>query len=279
MDAKLTPEHEATYRTTMLTLNAAGIPYLVSGAFATYYYTGYWRNTKDFDIFLEPEYRDPALRALSDAGFATEVTVEHWLAKAFRDDLMIDVITGFGNWLHPVDESWLAEAEQATVLGIETKVIAVADLIWPKAYVAGRERFDGADICHLIRRAGDRINWPRLINHFGGHWELLLSYLHLYRFVYPNARQMVPGWVMRQLHERSEANALNPEKPDHDFRGPLLDRFSYLVDINEWGEVDPREEVARSRQFSISDVEVSRAADLALHVSGEADHTTNPDGR
>ena len=30
------------------------LPFLVAGAFATNHHTGFWRNTKDLDIFCEP---------------------------------------------------------------------------------------------------------------------------------------------------------------------------------------------------------------------------------
>ena len=153
MDIDLAPEHEATYTHAMSVLNKAGIPYLVSGAIAFYSYTGIWRNTKDLDLFLKPEDRDRALLVLADAGYPVEVTVHSWLAKAFAGDAVVDLISGSGNVMIPIDDSWFADAVHANVLGIPTLIVSVTDLIWIKAYVAGRERFDGADIAHMIRRA------------------------------------------------------------------------------------------------------------------------------
>ncbi len=263
MEMELTTETAEIYTRAMRTLDEAGIPYIVAGAIALHYYTGFWRNTKDLDLFLRPQDRDAALLALANAGFRVEITAPHWLAKGFADDVLVDLITGMGNWLATVDDSWLAAAEPATVLGVRTRVIAASDLIWAKAYVAGRERFDGADICHIIFRAADRIDWRCLLERFGPHWELLLTYLHLFRFVYPEARDHVPTWLMEELLDRASADLRQPQPPDYPFRGPLLDRYSFLVDLSEWGEPDPREEVAREQDRSIDDVIAERAADRA----------------
>lgn len=269
MEMELAPEEEAAYTRAMSVLNKAGIPYLISGALAFYCYTDIWRNTKDLDLFLKPEDRDRALLALAEAGYEVEVTVESWLAKAFAGDSMVDLITGSGNVLIPIDDSWFAEAVPANVMGIQTLLVSVTDLIWIKAYVAGRERFDGADIAHMIRRADALIDWHKLLDRFGAHWELLLVYLHYYRFVYPEAKQNIPNWVMETLVNRVLADLREPEKPAEPFRGTLLDRFSYLVDVMKWGEPDPREQLARERHLSVQEVIDERAADIARVRRGE----------
>lgn len=261
MNGRLPEDQKEIYTRAMSALDDARVPYVLSGAFASYYYTGAWRNTKDLDLFLTPEFRDAALDALAKVGFRTEITVSYWLAKAFDQDIQVDLITGLGNALAPVDNDWVDFAESVQILGRSTRIIAAEDLIWAKSYVAGRERFDGADIAHLIYRASDKIDWQRLINHYGRHWELLAVYLHLYRFIYPEARENVPHWVMQQLHDRMYADFKCPEEPDLPFRGPLLDRYSYLVDINEWGLPDPRETVAEARGESVEDVVSEREAD------------------
>ena len=59
-----------------------------------------------------------------------------------------------------------------------------------------RERYDGADVAHLLRAHGDRLDWPRLLRRFGPHWRVLLSHLVLFGFIYPGERALVPAWVM-----------------------------------------------------------------------------------
>jgi hypothetical protein len=269
VEVGLAPDHEATYTLAMSTLNKAGIPYLVSGALAVYCYTDIWRNTKDLDLFLRPEDRDRALLALAKAEYRVEVSVESWLAKAYAGDMVIDLITGSGNVLIPVDDSWFESAVPANVFGVQTLLVSATDLIWIKAYVAGRERFDASDIAHLIRRAPGWIDWHRLLDRFDGHWELLLMYLNYYRFVYPGARGNIPDWVMEHLAGQLVADLNHPEETPFPFRGPLLDRFSYLVDIMKWGEPDAREALARERHLSVNEVIEERAADIARVRRGE----------
>ncbi|MDI3341862.1 MAG: nucleotidyltransferase family protein [Sphaerobacter sp.] len=255
---------EATYVRALCALRDAGVPHLVGGALALHHYTGIWRNTKDLDLFLRPADRDAALAALAAAGFRVEVLAPHWLAKGYAGEMFVDLISGFGNWLRPVDESWLEASEPMRLFGLEVPVLSATDMVWVKSYVAGRERFDGADIAHLIRHAHDRIDWPRLLARFGEHWELLLVYLHYYRFVYPQARELVPRWVVEQLMARLAADLRAPAAPDHPFRGPLLDRFAYLPDIEHRGEPDPREAVAQARGLSRQEVVAQRVIDKRL---------------
>ena len=63
-------------------LSDAQVPFLVGGSHALLNYTGIVRETKDFDLFLRRSDIDAALAALDEAGYDTEITFPHWLAKA-----------------------------------------------------------------------------------------------------------------------------------------------------------------------------------------------------
>src|SRR5690606_20648392 len=77
------PEEEREkYKRALDTLNEAGIPYVVSGAYAIYEHTGIYRETKDLDLFLDPGHIVEAARVLRAAGFVTRLEQPHWLAKA-----------------------------------------------------------------------------------------------------------------------------------------------------------------------------------------------------
>ena len=66
------PEAEReVYRHGLETLNRAGIPYVVSGLYALYEYTGIYRQTKDLDIFVEPRSVITAARAKSSTSSVT----------------------------------------------------------------------------------------------------------------------------------------------------------------------------------------------------------------
>src|SRR5512140_3242702 len=50
------PEHErVVYQRALRSLNRAAVPYTISGLYAIYEYTGIYRQTKDLDLFFEPE--------------------------------------------------------------------------------------------------------------------------------------------------------------------------------------------------------------------------------
>ncbi len=146
----LNPSTRDFYVRTLTVLNEAGVPYLVGGAFALAQHAGIERHTKDLDIFLRRGDRDRVLQTLAAAGYRTEVSFPHWLAKARGEDEFIDVIYSSGNGVSEVDEEWFVHASAAEILGVPVKLCPAEEMIWSKSYVQERERFDGADIAHLI---------------------------------------------------------------------------------------------------------------------------------
>jgi len=70
--------------------------------------------------------------------------------------------------------------------------LPIEEVIWTKSFVMERERFDGADICHLIEAKGETIDWKRLIERFGAHWRVLLGHIVFYTYVFPNETHRSP---------------------------------------------------------------------------------------
>src|SRR6187549_1458122 len=87
----------AFYRRTLHVLSDARVPFLVGGSHAVLNYTGIVRETKDFDLFLRRDDLDAALVALGEAGYHTEVTFPHWLAKAKHGNDVVDLVFSSGN--------------------------------------------------------------------------------------------------------------------------------------------------------------------------------------
>ena len=94
-----------------------------------------------------------AFEILVQQNFETYIQDPVWLAKARRGDYFVDIITGVGNATMSVEESWIDRAVEDEVLGIRCKVIGPEELIASKLFVTRRERFDGADIAHLVEPA------------------------------------------------------------------------------------------------------------------------------
>ena len=230
----LTEEQERLYREVLEVLNQRKVPYAVSGAFALREHTGICRDTKDLDVFLSADDVPNALSGLKVHGFETEITDPVWLAKARRDDYFVDLITGMSNAVILVDQSWIDHASPATILNVPTKVLAPEELIASKLFVTRRERFDGADIAHVVYGTKGNIDWKRVLSLAGEHWEVLLWTLMLYRYVYPAQTSYVPAWLWNDLLNRFALELENPN-PKARFRGSLIDENMFSIDLNEWG--------------------------------------------
>lgn len=243
---KLDQPARAFYLRTLTVLTEAGIPFLVGGAYALTFYTGIERHTKDFDVFVRREHYGDVERALGAAGIATELAFPHWLGKASCEHGSIDVIFSSGNGLSQVDAAWFEHSAVGPVLGVELRICPPEEMIWSKAFITERERYDGADIMHLLLACAERLDWRRLLERFDGHWRVLLSYLGLFGFVYPSERARIPAWVMSDLIERLSRELHAPSSPRRVCQGTLLSREQYLTDVGLWGFEDARLTVAGS---------------------------------
>ena len=236
MDAKAC----AFYRDVLDRMRAAGLRFLVGGAYALQHYTGVCRHTKDVDVFVHPAERDRALAVLGDAGYETELTSPVWIAKARCGDDFVDLIFSSGNAMAEVDDAWFAHGEDGVILGVPVRLCAPEEMIWSKAYIMERERFDGADIAHMLRDRVRRVDWIRLVARFGSHWLVLLSHLVLFGFIYPGERDVIPAWVMRELVRRLDAELDAPLAGERACQGTLLSRYQYRIDLDDWAYRDGR---------------------------------------
>jgi hypothetical protein len=227
------------YRTCASALSAAGVPFLVGGSYALGFYTPVGRPTKDFDLFVRAAHVAWALRALADAGFDTELCFPHWLGKARRGQKFIDIIFASGNGVAIVDDEWFTHAVPAQIFGLPMQLCPPEEMLWSKAFVCERERYDGADVVHLLRDCGGRLDWQRLLRRFGEHWRVLYAHIITYGFVFPALPEAVPAWVHKELAGRL-ADEQGGARLVHVCRGTLLSREQYLVDVEQLGYRDGR---------------------------------------
>jgi hypothetical protein len=236
----LDSEAREFYCHTIGVLRAAEVEYLVGGAYAFARYTGIERHTKDFDIFVRPADCKRALDALAAAGYATEVTFAHWLAKAHHGEYFVDLIFASGNGIARVDDEWFEHAVDDLVLDESVRLCPVEEIIWSKAFIQERERFDGADVAHLLLARGKHLDWARLLRRFGPHWRVLFGHLVVFGHIYPSERDRVPSGVLQALAERLGTETSAPPPTERVCRGTLLSRQQYLVDVERWGFGDAR---------------------------------------
>lgn len=241
------------YRRAMAALRDGGVPFLVGGAYALARYTGIARHTKDFDVFLRRGDLDRALRTFAGIGLEVDLPFPHWLAKAYEGDLFVDLIYSSGNGIAEVDDVWFAHAQEGEVLGVPALLCPAEEIVWSKSFIMERERFDGADVAHLLRCRGEALDWDRLLARFAGaNARVLLSHLILFGYIYPGEAERIPRRVMDRLLAglAAEGDGAKPAaagKPAGNpataplCRGTILSRGQYLVDVEEWGYRDARE--------------------------------------
>jgi predicted nucleotidyltransferase len=115
----------------------AEIPFLFIGGIGSAVF-GRDRWTHDIDVFVRPESAPRVLDALSGRGFETKVQDEHWLYKAWRDGVPIDVI--FRSWRDILlDDEMLARARIVPFHGRELPIAPPEDLLVMKAIAAAED--------------------------------------------------------------------------------------------------------------------------------------------
>ncbi len=120
------------FRQVVDTLEADGVPYLIAGGLAAKMY-GKRRTTHDIDLFVKPSDAPRTMKALSQAGFATEITFPDWLYKAYKFDVMVDIIfRSEGNVI--VDDEILNRARPMEYRGRVVPVVPPEVLMFMKIF-------------------------------------------------------------------------------------------------------------------------------------------------
>lgn len=175
-------------------LEKANIPYAFIGGVAT---GGLARPraTHDLDIFVRPEDAEFTLNELGKAGFRTEKFDLQWLFKAFKDDIMVDIIfRSEGEFYY--DEEVHAHRRFVDYHGKKVPVVAPEDLAIIKCavhYEGGPHHWH--DALNLLSRFD--INWPYLLQRSRRATRRVLSLL-----LYAQSNDvLIPNWVIVQLFE------------------------------------------------------------------------------
>lgn len=228
-------EAEAFYQKAIDLLNESGAQFMLGGGFAMSQYTGIYRDTKDLDVFCKPSEYPKILKHFQEKGYETQLYDVRWLAKIFNGEYFIDVIWDTVNNICRVDDSWLENATAGEFVGRQVKFIPAEELIFCKIYVQNRERFDGADVNHIILKYGNKLDWKRLLHHMDPHWHILLSTILMFQFCYPSDyRDIIPQWLFDELMERARSQYDMPSPWEKVCRGPIIDQTQYAIDIKEW---------------------------------------------
>jgi hypothetical protein len=232
------PEAEDFYVEGLRLLAKSDIPFLLCGTYAVTAYTGLVRPTKDLDIFCKASDYPRILSFFRDEGYDISVEDERWLAKVHRDRYFFDVIYSCRAAEIAITDEWFEDAPYIEVYGTKVQIIKPTELIWSKIFVQDRYRYDGADVAHVILKQHEAIDWPRLMRYMEVHWEVLLTHLINFRYIYPSERDNIPRWVMDELMDRMRQHLDMPPSKVKVCRGRIFSARDYITDIGEWGYAD-----------------------------------------
>jgi hypothetical protein len=228
-------EAHAFYKEALGLLEECGTNFMLGGAFAMFNYTGIYRDTKDLDVFCKPSEYSRIMKFFAEKGFQTELTDVRWLAKIFKGEYFIDLIFDTVNNICTVDDSWYEHSTKGEFVGMPVRFIPAEELIWCKIYVQNRERYDGADLNHIILKYGKNLDWKRILFRLDPHWHLLLSQIINFQFVYPaDYHEIIPKWLFDELISRANEQYDLPPAVERVCRGPVIDQTQYMVDIKDW---------------------------------------------
>jgi hypothetical protein len=233
-DAEQFTEAQEFYRTALQLLVDNNLSFLMGGGFAFKQYTGITRDLKDLDLFCKAGEYPRILKLFSENGFQTELTDVRWLAKIYKNEHYIDLIFNTVNNICFVDNTWFEYAVPGEEFGVPVRYIPPEELLWCKVYVQNRERYDGADVNHIILRYGRKLDWNRIWSRLEQHWHLLLAQFLIFQFVYPTERDIIPKWLFDTLLENAKEQYELPVPVEKVCLGPIIDQTQYRTDITDW---------------------------------------------
>jgi len=188
----------AVFADAIAALEDGELPYLLIGGLASAV-VGRPRCSADVDLLVRPGDARRALALLAGRGFETEEVNPHWLFKATRDGVLVDVLFKGPRDVY-ADHAMFARARSATVLGRAVQVAPPEDLLVMKALVHDEETPRHWHDALAILAAGD-LDWDYLVERARKGNRRVLSLLY-----YGASLDLaVPGRALDALRRRIEA--------------------------------------------------------------------------
>jgi predicted nucleotidyltransferase len=118
-------------------LERAGVPYGLLGGVASAA-LGRPRWTHDADVFVRPADAPAALEALERNGFDTQRTNPHWLFKAIKEGVLVDILFRARGDVY-LDDDMIERLVDTDFQGVRLKTIPPEDLLVIKAIIHDEE--------------------------------------------------------------------------------------------------------------------------------------------
>jgi predicted nucleotidyltransferase len=177
-------------------VDGAGIAYVMIGGIpSSVMGRNRWtEDGADIDFFVNAQDVQYTLRAFEDAGFLTKEAEPHWLYKAMKDRVLVDVIYRSSGDIY-LDEEMVERSQEGAFKGVPIRLVSPEDLIVMKA-IAHREETARYwhDALGILGRA--ELDWEYLLRRarqYGARRVLSL-------LVYAQSNDIaVPNHVVRDL--------------------------------------------------------------------------------
>jgi predicted nucleotidyltransferase len=181
-------------RQAVKTVEQAGFPFLVLGGLASSL-VGRPRWTHDIDFLVRPDDARQVLEALRAAGFTTEETDPVWIFKAFKDDVMVDIIFMVTGGIY-LDDDMRRRSIERDYDGLRLRIPSPEDQVVIKGIVhreeTSRHWFDALAILGRTE-----LDWEYLLRRGRVGARRLLALL-----IYAQSTDiLVPSWVIRRLYQ------------------------------------------------------------------------------
>jgi hypothetical protein len=201
---ELVPDEQwEVYRQVIDGVQREGIPVALGGAFALATYSGFWRDTKDLDLYTLEEECPRIVEVLTAAGltdYFDEVPYDRgWIYRGHKGETIVDAIWGMPNRRSKPTPEWLTNGPEIDVRGKTLRVIPPEELIFAKIFVLQRPRCDWPDIINVIYGAGRQIDWEHLIGLLGPDVPLLRSVLSTFAWLAPGRAREFASDLWRRI--------------------------------------------------------------------------------
>jgi predicted nucleotidyltransferase len=149
-------------------LDRSKVNYVLIGGVAATALGGH-RFTHDIDVFVRPIEADHVLKALEESGFKTEKTDPHWLYKAFKDNVMVDIIFRSAGLVY-LDDEMFRRSKVVEFNGRVVRALAPEDLFVVKALVLNEHSLSLDE--HCMRHLNDLLE---LVRTCAFDWDYLIK--------------------------------------------------------------------------------------------------------
>ncbi len=265
IDTEASRRFDSALFSTLDALEAKKIDYALIGGVAAFAH-GRPRPTQDIDIFVKPEDADDLLEVLKEFGFDTDRFNPSWIFKAFKDNVLIDIIFRSEGNLY-FDDEMRKHTQVIHYHGRPVRVVSPEDFVVIKAAAHSEEGYHHwHDALAVLAQA--KLNWDYLIHRARKAPRRILALL-----VYAQADDIfVPNQFVQKLFhtifESQRGHSQEAKQPTHFAKpAPRAQVTNELGDTYLAAKV--REALARNENTGALDIEVFVQEERIL-VRGQA---------